>query len=165
MKRAAVGVALLLAVSACGDRPQAVRATTVEPPVPVPAPVVSAATPTPAALPRGCSRRAVACVSTRHRVAWLQESGRLAYGPVPMTLGRPSQPTPLGRFRVEWKDREHTSSIYGTDMAFSVFFATGGIAFHQGPLDEASHGCVHLSPAAAAAFFDALDRGDRVHVF
>jgi lipoprotein-anchoring transpeptidase ErfK/SrfK len=104
-------------------------------------------------------------VSTQHRQAWLQYGGKLAYGPVRVGLGRPSHPTPHGRFRVAWKDAEHTSSTYGLDMPYSVFFAFGGVAFHQGPLDEPSHGCVHLAPAAAARFFTALQRGDRVHVF
>jgi lipoprotein-anchoring transpeptidase ErfK/SrfK len=49
-------------------------------------------------------------------------------------------------------------------MPFSVFFAHGGIAFHEGPLDEASHGCVHLAPAAAERFFAELQTGDRVQV-
>ena len=117
------------------------------------------------ALPRGCSRRAVACVSTHDRLAWIQYGGKASYGPVRVGLGRASQPTPHGRFRVAWKDEEHTSSTYGIDMPYSVFFASGGIAFHEGPVDEPSHGCVHLPAGAAAAFFAALERGDRVEVF
>jgi lipoprotein-anchoring transpeptidase ErfK/SrfK len=132
-------------------------------------PVVAASPPTwvvtTPALPSGCSGRAIACVSTRHRVAWLQQVGRPAYGPVPVALGSASQPTPHGTFHVAWKDEEHTSSRYGTDMPYSVFFAAGGVAFHEGPLDETSHGCVHLTAVAAAAFFAALDRGDRVEIF
>ena len=116
------------------------------------------------AVPAGCSPRAEACVSRAQRVAWLQHAGRVTYGPVPVALGSTSQPTPRGRYAVVWKDAEHTSSSYGTDMPFSVFFAGGGIAFHEGPLDEHSHGCVHLGHAAAAAFFAALAPGDRVHV-
>ena len=115
-------------------------------------------------VPAGCSPRAEACVSRAHRVAWLQHDGRVTYGPVPVALGRASQPTPRGRFAVAWKDAEHTSSSYGIDMPFSVFFAAGGIAFHEGPLDEPSHGCVHLGRAAAEAFFGALAPGDRVQV-
>lgn len=104
-------------------------------------------------------------MSEARRLAWLQKDGRVTFGPVPVGLGSASQPTPLGSFRVAWKDEEHTSSIYGTDMPYSVFFAAGGIAFHQGPLDEPSHGCVHLPSRAAAAFFAALEPGDRVEVF
>lgn len=120
---------------------------------------------TKAALPRGCTPRAVACVSTSAGVAWLQVKGRTVYGPVRVSLGSATHSTPRGRFHVVWKDAEHTSSRYGTDMPWSVFFAAGGVAFHEGPLDEPSHGCVHLAPGAAAVFFAALARGDRVEVF
>ena len=47
----------------------------------------------------------------------------------------------------------------------AVFFAAGGIAFHEGPLDVPSHGCVHLAAADAIAFFDALKPGNEVDVW
>jgi lipoprotein-anchoring transpeptidase ErfK/SrfK len=49
-------------------------------------------------------------------------------------------------------------------MPYSVFFAPGGIAFHEGSVTENSHGCVHLAPDAAPVFFDSLVRGDVVQV-
>ena len=48
-------------------------------------------------------------------------------------------------------------------MPYSVFF-NGGIAFHQGSLKVQSHGCIHLSTAAAQRFFGSLNRGDVVQV-
>jgi hypothetical protein len=116
-------------------------------------------------VPSGCPRAADACVSTKDRLAWLQDEGRVTYGPVRVSLGGPGHRTPKGSFRVAWKDEEHTSSSYGIEMPYSVFFAHGGIAFHEGSLDEPSHGCVHLDRAAAQRFFDALGHGDRVRVF
>jgi lipoprotein-anchoring transpeptidase ErfK/SrfK len=113
--------------------------------------------------PRLC-RQARACVDTAHRKAWLQHHGRITYGPVPISLGRRGHRTPQGHFRVAWKDEVHTSSIHGTPMPYAVFFATGGIAFHQGSLHAPSYGCVHLSRTAAKRFFRALDVGDRVVV-
>lgn len=89
----------------------------------------------------------------------------MTYGPVPVSLGTRRDPTPRGTFHVAWKDAVHTSSTYGIPMPHAVFFAAGGVAFHEGPLDERSHGCVHLSRTAAAAFFAGLGRGDRVEVF
>jgi lipoprotein-anchoring transpeptidase ErfK/SrfK len=44
-----------------------------------------------------------------------------------------------------------------------VFF-NGGIAFHEGSLTSASHGCVRLSPAAARTWFATLAVGDLVQV-
>ena len=96
--------------------------------------------------------------------AWLMRRGMPDYGPVPITHGTRSSPTPAGRFSVSWKDRRHTSSIYGTPMPFSVFFAPGGIAFHGGDVRAASHGCVHLTTAAARVFFSRLHPGDVVQV-
>jgi hypothetical protein len=164
--RVALAAVLLGSATACGPAPAAL------PEEPAAAPAVTSAVPSrtpPAAvrpaLPRGCSPRAAACVSTRQRVAWLQHHGRPSYGPVRVSLGRAGHPTPHGTFHVAWKDAEHTSRSYGIPMPYSVFFAAGGVAFHQGPLDESSHGCVHLGRPAAFVFFSELRRGDRVEVF
>jgi lipoprotein-anchoring transpeptidase ErfK/SrfK len=83
---------------------------------------------------------------------------------VPISYGTPGSPTPTGTFSVSWKDKENTSSIYRIPMPYSVFFAPGGIAFHEGDVAEDSHGCVHLPPDAAPVFFDSLVRGDVVQI-
>jgi hypothetical protein len=111
-----------------------------------------------------CRPTAAACVDLRRRLAWLQAGGRVSYGPVPTGTAMPGHRTPRGLFRVAWKAPQWVSTEYGIPMPWSVFFATGGIAFHAGPLGEPSHGCVHLAPAAARHFFDALAVGDRVDV-
>ena len=49
-------------------------------------------------------------------------------------------------------------------MPYSVFFTTTGVAFHQGSLKVKSHGCVHLSHAAAVMFYNSLHPGDVVEV-
>ncbi|MGW3961425.1 L,D-transpeptidase [Amycolatopsis sp. NPDC005003] len=125
-------------------------------------PVTTAPPPPPPAPP--CAVTTGACVSLAQRLAWLLRDGRVVLGPVPAGFGPPDQATPAGSFHVVWKDREHRSSEYGTDMPNSVFFAAGGIAFHAGPLDAPSHGCVHLTDADSAAFFDGLNVGDAVQV-
>jgi len=88
----------------------------------------------------------------------------VTFGPVRTGTTRPGQRTPRGLFRVAWKAPHWVSTEYGIPMPWSVFFAAGGIAFHAGPLDEPSHGCVHLAPAAAHRFFQTLAVGDRVDV-
>lgn len=103
-----------------------------------------------------CDPGVRACVSLSQNLAWLLQDGVVEYGPVPVTHGRAGKETPVGRFKVAWKNAVHTSNIYRTPMPHSVFFAEGGIAFHEGSLTEQSHGCVHLSPHAATIFFDAL---------
>src|SRR4051794_30054714 len=47
--------------------------------------------PVAATLPR-CSHRARACVDTHRRIAWLQQAGRLSFGPVPVSLGTRAHP-------------------------------------------------------------------------
>ncbi|GAA1984127.1 hypothetical protein GCM10009754_71750 [Amycolatopsis minnesotensis] len=96
--------------------------------------------------------------------AWLMRDRKVVRGPVPVKPGSADEPTPVGMFHVVWKDREHTSSEFGMPMPNSVFFAPGGIAFHEGSLEVSSHGCVHLSPENSAAFFDGLAKGDVVEV-
>jgi hypothetical protein len=48
--------------------------------------------------------------------------------------------------------------------AFAVFFAEGGIAFHEGSLDRPSAGCVRLGHADAVEFYNVLQLDDRVQV-
>ncbi|WP_308190372.1 L,D-transpeptidase [Amycolatopsis sp. GM8] len=104
-------------------------------------------------------------MSLSRKLAWLLRDGAVTDGPVRIEPGGPEMPTPVGLFHVEWKDREHYSSEYNDDpMPNSVFFAAGGIAFHAGSLEKSSHGCVHLSDADSARFFDALGVGARVQV-
>lgn len=91
-------------------------------------------------------------------------NGAVTLGPVRITHGGATNPTPTGTWPVAWKDQEHTSSIYGDPMPYAVFFAPGGIAFHEGRLDEDSHGCVRLEMANAQAFFNALPVGALVQV-
>jgi lipoprotein-anchoring transpeptidase ErfK/SrfK len=110
-----------------------------------------------------CASTARACVDLSANQAWLISGGAVSYGPVPITSGRKGFRTPPGTFRVTFKNRDHVSSIYDAPMPYSVFF-NGGIAFHQGSLREKSHGCIHLSRAAAKSFFGALGRGDVVQV-
>ncbi|MFI5614285.1 L,D-transpeptidase [Amycolatopsis sp. NPDC051903] len=111
-----------------------------------------------------CAVTTGACASLSLRLAWLLKDGVVVRGPVAMEPGDASQPTPVGTFAVAWKDKVHTSSEYGDPMPNSVFFAPGGIAFHAGPLDKPSHGCIHLSDADSEAFFAGLPVGAAVEV-
>jgi lipoprotein-anchoring transpeptidase ErfK/SrfK len=68
-------------------------------------------------------------------------------------------PTPKGQFTVDFKDKDHTSSLY-TDkhgnpapMSYFVRFAPA-VGFHVGNPGAASHGCIHLIEADAKYIFD-----------
>ncbi|MGX7825250.1 L,D-transpeptidase [Actinokineospora sp. 24-640] len=136
--------------------------TATRPPTPRP----TTTKPRPVGLAKGtpCKATADACVDLSANQSWLIADGAAVYGPVPITHGQAGWETPPGTFTVGWKNRHHRSSIFNNaPMPYSVFF-NGGIAFHQGSLREKSHGCIHLSQAAAARYFSALGVGDTVQV-
>ncbi|RZS44384.1 lipoprotein-anchoring transpeptidase ErfK/SrfK [Herbihabitans rhizosphaerae] len=119
------------------------KSTTSKPSTPKPGPAEGAP----------CTADASACIDLSANRAWLLTDGKVTYGPVPITHGRPGWRTPPGTFRVQWKNIDHKSREFdNAPMPYSVFF-NGGIAFHAGSLRQLSHGCIHLSTAAAKAFF------------
>ncbi len=111
-----------------------------------------------------CSARADACIDLSANTSWLTHNGSVTYGGVPITSGWPGYETPPGTFQVTYKDIDHWSEAYDAPMPYSVFFTTSGIAFHEGSLSEESHGCIHLSNAAATKYFSTLQPGDVVEV-
>lgn len=111
-----------------------------------------------------CTARARACVDLDGRDAWLFESGRVVRGPVKVMTGDAQRPTPRGTFTVEWKAQQYTSREFLVQMPYAVFFAPGGIAFHEGRQDTNSAGCVKLGHADAVAWFEHLQVGDEVQV-
>jgi lipoprotein-anchoring transpeptidase ErfK/SrfK len=83
-----------------------------------------------------------------------------------MEPGRASDPTPRGIFHVAWKAGAHyISTSYNVPIPYAVFFAAGGVAFHAGSLTESSHGCIHLTLAAARYYNEHLPVGAEVVVF
>jgi L,D-transpeptidase catalytic domain len=117
---------------------------------------------------RDCPVAATACVDLARHLTWLQSGGRVTFGPVQMEPGRPgsAHQTPRGTFQVEWKAGPgFVSDIYHDAMPWATFFAAGGIAFHGGSLTQWSHGCVHLTMAAAHYYNVHLPIGAEVVVF
>lgn len=112
-----------------------------------------------------CTVHTGACVDTAAKKAWLVADGLVTHGPVLISPGGPGHETPRGDFRVEWKNANHRSAEHGgAPMPFAVFFAEGGIAFHEGRLDTPSAGCVRLGREDASYFYDFLELGDPVQV-
>jgi len=112
-----------------------------------------------------CGNTAKACVDLSSKQAWLQSGGTGYYGPVPITSGKPGADTPVGTFKVQWKDADHRSGEFDqAPMPNAVFFTNTGVAFHEGSLQQESNGCVHLSTTASKRFFDELNPGDEVQV-
>jgi len=110
-----------------------------------------------------CGADAAACIDLSENLSWLMANGAVTYGPVSITHGMPGYETPPGVFAVTFKDKDHVSSIYNAPMPYSVFF-NDGIAFHEGSLEEQSHGCIHLYIDDAKTYFYTLEPGDVVEV-
>ena len=111
-----------------------------------------------------CTPAARACVDLVEGEAWLIDKGVVTYGPILVSSGAEGEETPTGAFRVEWKHLDHISGESGVPMPFSVFFAPGGIAFHEGSIYTESAGCIHMAREDAKVFYDTLGVGDRVEV-
>lgn len=112
-----------------------------------------------------CPRTAAACVDLDGDRTWLQDGGRLSYGPVRMSHGKAGWETPTGTYQVTRKVRHEVSRLFNNaPMPYSVYFV-GGIAFHEGDPDYVSHGCIRMDQPAAATYFDRLEVGDTVVVF
>ena len=111
-----------------------------------------------------CTATAKACVDIADGRAWLFDNGHVTRGPVHIMTGDEDDPTPIGTFHVQWKAEQYTSRQYLVQMPYSVFFADGGIAFHEGRQDTASGGCVKLGHDDAVAWFAYLQMGDEVQV-
>jgi hypothetical protein len=112
-----------------------------------------------------CTATAKACIDLAHNEAWLLKDGQAVRGPVRINQGAPGENTPTGTFDVQWKDLHHRSKEFdNAPMKYSVFFAPGGIAMHEGNVHKQSAGCVHLSADNAEAWYDYLHVGDQVQV-
>lgn len=112
--------------------------------------------------PRKCPPTARACIDVDGKQAWMVIDGHVTYGPVPITTGRPGHETVRGPHHVLRHVRHDHSIPFDSPMPYSTYFTTSGIAFHEGRLDEPSHGCIHLGHHAAAHFFEHLRVGDEV---
>jgi hypothetical protein len=85
---------------------------------------------------------------------------------IAVSSGKPSTPTPPGRYRVYAKITRWWSVPFREWLPWAVPFV-GGIAFHQYPnvpAYAASHGCVRQVPAVARMTYDFADVGMPVNV-
>lgn len=86
-------------------------------------------------------------------------------GTAVILYGADGMPTPLGRFPVKEKRRDHFSNTYGdAPMPFSLWLTDDGVAIHGSSVQagSATHGCIGIPEAFAAKLFDAMRVGDEV---
>ncbi|WP_277439733.1 L,D-transpeptidase family protein [Streptomyces sp. SPB162] len=117
-----------------------------------------------------CMTGRVLCISkTSRSLSWVIN------GKVQTTMdvrfGSQYTPTREGQFKVDFKSRDHVSTIYHSSMPYAMFFS-GGQAVHYSSdfaargYAGASHGCVNVrDKAAIASLFDQVKAGDKVVVY
>ena len=83
------------------------------------------------------------------------------------STGRAGYDTPVGRFSILQKNRDHRSNLYDdAPMPFMQRLNWYGVAMHGGKVSgfPASHGCIRLPPRFARHLFAATELGGAVHV-
>lgn len=117
-----------------------------------------------------CLTGRVVCISkSQRKLAWVVD------GEVRLTMdvrfGSELTPTRNGAFAVNWKSKNHVSSLYDTAMPYALFFS-GGQAVHFSAdfkargYNGSSHGCVNVRDKdAVSSLFDATQVGDKVIVY
>ncbi|MFT3888584.1 MAG: L,D-transpeptidase [Arachnia sp.] len=117
-----------------------------------------------------CLTGRVLCISKKDRKLRWMVGGEIKKT-FDVRFGSPKTPTRNGAFRVNWKSRNHVSSLYHSKMPFAMFFS-GGQAVHYSSdfaargYAGASHGCVNVRDYdGIKKLFDTVRVGDKVIVY
>ncbi len=122
-------------------------------------------------LPKRCTTGArVLCIDKTKRKLYYVKSGKVAKT-MDARFGCAGMRTREGTFQVNWKSRNHVSTLFHTAMPYSMFFS-GGQAVHYSADFAArgyagcSHGCVNIRNKDGLRWvFDQMRTGDRVVVY
>jgi lipoprotein-anchoring transpeptidase ErfK/SrfK len=124
----------------------------------------------PGSLDARCLTGRVLCIDKTDRELRWVVNGRVVME-MDARFGGSATPTREGQFSVYWKDRDHVSSIFESQMPFAMFFS-GGQAVHYSSdfagvgYDGASHGCVNIRDRDGLEWlFDQVNVGDKVVVY
>jgi peptidoglycan hydrolase-like protein with peptidoglycan-binding domain len=124
----------------------------------------------PGALDARCRTGRVLCIDkTSQTLRWVVD------GQVQQTLdvrfGASYSPTREGVFHVYWKDEDHVSQLYGSEMPYSMFFSRGQAVHYSSDFAArgyagASHGCVNVRDHDGLAhLFGQVQVGDAVVIY
>ncbi|MEU2181624.1 L,D-transpeptidase family protein [Streptomyces thermolilacinus] len=116
-----------------------------------------------------CMEGRVLCISKESRtLAWMID-GKVVSA-MDVRFGSVNTPTREGTFKVDRKERTWTSTLYHSEMPYSMFFS-GGQAVHYSSdfaargYNGGSHGCVNVrDKARLAQVFEQVRVGDKVVV-
>ncbi|OPC82274.1 hypothetical protein B4N89_16230 [Embleya scabrispora] len=123
-----------------------------------------------AGLDERCLTGRAICIDKRtDRLTWVID-GKVQYSTA-VRFGSAETPTREGAFSINFKSRDHVSTIYHTPMPFAMFFS-GGQAVHYSAdfaangYNGASHGCVNVrDKGLVQRLFNETRVGDKVIVY
>ncbi|MFT2017974.1 L,D-transpeptidase family protein [Streptomyces sp. 796.1] len=117
-----------------------------------------------------CMTGRTLCISKSSRTLSWMINGKVIAS-MDVRFGSQYTPTREGTFKVDFKSRDHVSTIYDSPMPYAMFFS-GGQAVHYSSdfaargYNGASHGCVNVrDKKKIAAVFDQVKAGDKVVVY
>lgn len=99
-------------------------------------------------LDKRCTTGLVICISKADRQLRLVQDGKIVLS-LDARFGSEAGPTREGTFKIEWRDKDWVSKMYGSKMPYAMFFS-GGEAIHYSSDFAArgyagnSHGCVNI---------------------
>jgi hypothetical protein len=87
-------------------------------------------------------------------------------GTAPILYGADEKPTPIGKFPILEKRKDHVSNLYGAPMPYTLRLTNDGIAIHGSDvrIGAATHGCVGVPLAFAEKLFAQARVGNEVIV-
>lgn len=85
-------------------------------------------------------------------------------GTAVVLYGADAKETPLGRFPILWKGKDHRSSLYDAPMPYTLRLTGDGVAIHGSDVrwGAATHGCVGVPTEFAAKIYEQAKVGDPV---
>lgn len=117
-----------------------------------------------------CLTGRVMCASKSDRILHWVINGQIRAS-FDARFGAPATPSDNGSFKVGWKSRYHTSTIYGAYMPWAMFY-NGGEAVHYSPgfatdgWHGGSGGCINLrDPEGIDWLYNQVRIGDKVVVY
>ena len=80
--------------------------------------------------------------------------------------GADAKETPIGRFPILWKGKNHRSSLYDAPMPFTLRLTGDGVAIHGSEVrwGAATHGCIGVPTEFARHVFDVVSVSDPVMI-
>lgn len=87
-------------------------------------------------------------------------------GTAVVLYGADAKETPVGRFPILWKGKDHRSSLYDAPMPYTLRLTGDGVSIHGSDVrwGAATHGCIGVPTEFAAKLYEQVKVGDPVSI-